>query len=72
MKILIINDYSTLPLIGDGVNKSNFVLIETINLLKENTIKIYGISTTSYRISVLIDKIMLEKSVNLCHKKWIE
>jgi len=64
--------YSTLSLIGEGLNKNNFILLETINLLKDNSIEIYGISTTSYRISVLVDKDMLEKSVKLCHQKWID
>ena len=65
-------DYSTLSLIGEGLNKNNSVLIDTINLLKENNINIYGISTTSYRISMLIKKTVLKKSVKLCHRMWIE
>ncbi len=64
-------DYSTISLIGEGLNKDNSVLIDSINLLKENSINIYGISTTSYRISMLIKKTELEKSVKICHQKWV-
>ena len=65
-------DYSTLSLIGEGLNKDNSILIDIINLLKEKSINILSISTTSYRISILVKKTDLEKSVKLCHKKWIE
>ena len=65
-------DYSTLSLIGEGLNKDNTVLIESKNLLQESGIDIYGISTTSYRISILVRKENLKQCVKLCHKKWIE
>jgi len=65
-------NYSTLSLIGEGLNKDNSILIDTINLLEENSINIYGISTTSYRISMLVKKTNLEESVKICHKMWIE
>lgn len=71
-KIYFEKDYSTLSLIGEGLNKNNSVLIDTIKILKENSIYIFGISTTSYRISVLVNKDALDKSVNICHQKWIE
>jgi len=70
-KLYFEKDYSTISLIGEGLNKDNSVLIDSINLLKENSINIYGISTTSYRISMLIKKTELEKSVKICHQKWV-
>lgn len=70
-KLYFEKDYSTISLIGEGLNKDNSVLIDSINLLKENSINIYGISTTSYRISMLIKKTELEKSVKICHRKWV-
>ena len=65
-------DYSTLSLIGEGLNKDNTVLIKSKNLLQKSGIEIYGISTTSYRISILVRKENLIQSVKLCHKKWVE
>lgn len=71
-KLIFEKDFSTLSLIGEGLNKDNTVLIESKKILQENKIKIYGISTTSYRISILVNKKQLEQSVKLFHKKWIE
>lgn len=62
---------SALSLIGEGLTRSNTTLIETIKLLNSNDIKLMGISTTSFRISLLVPKEKIKKSVNLCHKKWI-
>ncbi|GAF72442.1 unnamed protein product, partial [marine sediment metagenome] len=62
---------SALSLIGEGLNKSNEILIETIKLLNSNDIKVTGIATTSFRISLLIPKEKIEKSVKVCHKKWV-
>ncbi len=62
---------SALSLIGDGLNKDNSSLIETLNLLNEHNISISGITTTSFRISLLVPADQIEKSVKLCHKKWI-
>jgi len=63
---------SALSIIGEGLSRENQILIDTIELLKKEKIKIYGITTTSYRLSFLVDKSILEKSVKLLHKKWIE
>ena len=71
-ELIFEKDFSTLSLIGEGLNKDNAVLIESEKILQENEIKIFSVSTTSYRISILISKEQLEQSVNLYHKKWIE
>lgn len=63
---------STLSLIGEGLNIDNKVLSSSIKLFNQNNIKVYGVSTTSFRISILVQKEYLEKSLLLCHKKWIE
>lgn len=62
---------STLSLIGEGLNRSNTILIETIKLLGAHDIPVVGIVTTSFRISLLIPKEKIEKSIHLCHQKWI-
>jgi len=71
-ELIFEKDYSTLSLIGEGLNKDNTALIESKKILRENKINIFGISTTSYRISILVNKEQLEQSINLCHKNWIE
>lgn len=62
---------SALSLIGEGLNKSNETLIETVQLLKDNDIKVSGITTTAFRISLLVPKEKIKKSVELCHNRWV-
>jgi aspartate kinase len=70
--IQIEENLSTISLIGEGLTSNVEILNETILYLEQNNIKIYGISTTSFRISLLIERNKLEESVRLCHKKWLE
>lgn len=64
--------YSAISLIGDGLNVDNTILLEIMNLLQKERIKIGGFSTTSFRISFLVPKERLKEAVHLCHKRWIE
>lgn len=63
---------SALSLIGEGLNKSNESLIETLKLLKENDIPVSGIATTAFRISLLVPQERIRKSVEICHNRWVE
>ena len=63
---------SALSLIGEGLNRDNTTLIETMKLLKSGGIPVVGVATTSFRISLLVPKEKIEQSVGLCHAKWIE
>jgi len=65
------SDFTALSIIGEGLNKSNTVLIETLNMLQESGIDVSGIVTTSFRISLLVPHDKIETSISLCHKKWI-
>ncbi len=62
----------TVSLIGEGLNRDNTILLDTINLLNKEKIDIKGITTTSFRISLLINRELVEKCIKICHKKWIE
>jgi len=64
--------YGTASLIGDGINKDNSILLETKSLIESNKIQIYGITTTSFRISFLTEDKSVNAAVQLCHKRWIE
>jgi aspartate kinase len=66
------DNLSAISLIGEGLNTNVGTLSETLIHLKENGIKVYGITTTSFRISLLIERGMIKEAVKLCHKKWIE
>jgi aspartate kinase len=59
-------------LIGEGMNRDNSILLDAFELLKSNNINVLGITTTSFRISLLIDSDSVEECVRICHEKWIE
>jgi aspartokinase len=46
-------------------------LLETIDLLARSRIPVIGITTTSFRISLLVPRSHIEKSVQLCHAHWV-
>lgn len=70
-RIALDSHLSTLSLIGEGLNDTNTTLIETIQLLKNNNIDINGIATTSFRISIHVPQETIDRSVVLCHERWI-
>ena len=63
---------SAISLIGEGLTNDVDILNNTISYLEKNQIKIYGIATTSFRISLLIERERIQEAVKLCHKKWLE
>ena len=62
---------SALSLIGEGLNRTNVVLLQTMSLLRQQKIDIAGITTTSFRISLLVPKGIIGDAVRLCHDHWI-
>ncbi|MFA8343845.1 MAG: aspartate kinase [Rhodothermaceae bacterium] len=65
-------DISTLSIIGEGINKENSVLLNTLDLFEKNDIEVLGLSTTSFRLSFIVEKNKISDAVKLTHKKWIE
>lgn len=64
-------DLAALSLIGEGLNRNNLTLLEVFDLLAHNGIPVLGITTTSFRISLLVPRNQIEKSVQLCHSRWV-
>jgi len=64
-------DLAALSLIGEGLNRNNMTLLETIDLLAAKDIPVLGITTTSFRISLLVPRNQIEISVVLCHTRWV-
>jgi aspartokinase len=62
---------AALSLIGEGLNRDSLTLLETIKLLADNHIPVHGITTTSFRISLLVPADQIKKSVVLCHTRWV-
>jgi aspartate kinase len=64
-------DLAALSLIGEGLNRNNLALLAALDLLADNEIPVLGITTTSFRISLLVPRSRIEKSVQLCHNHWV-
>ena len=59
-------------MIGEGLNRNNLLLLDALELLDHNAIPVFGVTTTSFRISLLVPREYVEKSVQLCHGRWVE
>jgi aspartate kinase len=64
-------DLAALSLIGEGLNRNNVTLLEALDLLGQNDIPVPGVTTTSFRISLLVPRDLVEKGVQLCHSRWV-
>jgi aspartate kinase len=62
----------TVSLIGDGINNDNFILKETLKILSEENVDVKGLTTTSFRISILLSSAEVLHAVKVCHRRWIE
>ena len=69
--IYINESLGALSIIGEGFSRNNNVLLETFKLLQKNNINFYGVNTTSFRISILVERDLLEEAVKVCHGYWI-
>ncbi|MGB5287926.1 MAG: aspartate kinase [Ignavibacteriaceae bacterium] len=70
--IYVNESLAALSIIGEGFSRNNDALMETMKLLDKHGINYYGVNTTSFRISLLIEKYLLEDAVKLCHEYWIK
>lgn len=69
--IYINESLGALSIIGEGFSRHNQVLIDTLKLLRESNLEYYGVGTTSFRISILVERDLLDEAVKLCHNYWI-
>ena len=70
-KILIDQSLGAVSLIGEGFSRDNRIIAETISILSENNIFIQGLTTTSFRVSVLIRNDVVKEAVEVLHNRWI-
>lgn len=70
--IYINESLAALSIIGEGFSRNNDALMQTMKLLDQHGINYYGVNTTSFRISLLVEKYLLEDAVKICHKYWIK
>lgn len=65
------SDLSAVSLIGEGLNSTSQTLLETIDLMKRHDIRVRGITTTSFRVSLLVPRENVAQSVRVCHDHWV-
>jgi aspartate kinase len=70
--IYVNESLAALSIIGEGFSRNNDALMATMKLLDKNGINYYGVNTTSFRISLLVEKYLLEDAVKICHEHWIK
>lgn len=71
-RISIDEQLAAVSLIGEGFSRESKIMADTLKILTKNNISIVGISTTSFRISLLINKDVLTKTTQLLHEHWIK
>ena len=64
-------DLGALSLIGEGLNNDNTTVLEVLDLLEEKGIAVAGVTTTSFRISLLVPLDQVQTAVRICHQRWI-
>jgi aspartate kinase len=62
---------AAVSLIGEGLNRNNQTLLDTLELLTQNNITVHAVTTTSFRISLLVPRELVDQSVQLCHDHWV-
>ncbi len=71
-EISIDESLGAVSLIGEGFSRDNAIIVETINLLNSKKIEYFGLTTTSFRLSVLVKKEILNSAVEILHNYWIK
>lgn len=71
-QLLIENIFGAVSLIGEGFSKENNVIEKTLDLLQKNKVKYFGLTTTSFRLSLLVKKEDVDNTVRFLHQYWIE
>ena len=64
-------DLAALSLIGEGLNRDNRTLLETLDLMKGHDIAVAGVTTTSFRVSLLVPRPRIDESVRIAHARWV-
>ncbi len=70
--ILIDETLGAVSIIGEGFSRDNKLIIKTISLLNLNKVEFFGLTTTSFRLSLLVKKDNLTDVVQMIHNYWIK
>jgi aspartate kinase len=64
-------DHGAVSLVGQGVLEDRRVVVEALALLASNGIEVRGLSTSSFRVTALVDPARVEESARLLHAKFV-
>lgn len=70
--ILIDETLGAVSIIGEGFSRDNKLIIKTISLLNLNKVEFFGLTTTSFRLSLLVKKDNLTDVGQMIHNYWIK
>jgi aspartate kinase len=70
-EIHIDDGLAAVSLIGEGLNRDNRTLLETLALMARHDIAVAGVMTTSFRISLLVPRERIDESVQHAHARWV-
>lgn len=71
-KLIIDDTLAAVSLIGEGFSRDNRIVSETLDVLRKAKLYFFGLATTSFRLSILVKKPELEKTVSVLHSYWIK
>jgi aspartate kinase len=65
------DDLAAVSLIGEGLNRDNRTLLATLDLMAQSATPVAGVTTTSFRISLLVPRERAAVSVRRAHARWV-
>jgi aspartokinase len=71
-KVRILRNCSAVSLIGTGITDRHTYLLDSMAMLRESSISILALQTSSFRISFLIERSRMREAVQLFHAHFIE
>jgi aspartokinase len=65
------DDLAAISLIGEGLNRDNRTLLAILEMMAQHAIPVAGVTTTSFRISLLVPRERAAESVRRAHARWV-
>jgi aspartate kinase len=70
--VKVMRNCSAVSLIGTGITDRNTYLLESLSLLRKSSVPVFGLQTSSFRISFLLERSRLHEAVQLFHQHFID
>lgn len=64
-------DHGAVSLVGQGVLEDRRVVVEALALLDQSGVAVRGLSTSSFRVTALVDPARVEEAARLLHAKFV-